>query len=94
MPYSIVRQRVERFPKWRRAFDENGEARDAGGSRGGHLFRNPEDPAEIVVFLAWEDLGKAKRYLEGSEEVKREMEAGGVSGREVLYLEELGRPSR
>lgn len=93
MPYSIVRQRVENYPRWRRAFEGHAEARENAGSRGGHLFRNPEDPAEMVVFLAWEDLGKARSYLEDSPEVEEEREVGGLTDRTVLLLEELGRPA-
>lgn len=94
MPFSIVRQRVENYPKWRRSFDEHAEAREAAGSRGGHLFRDPGDPAEIVVFLAWEDREKARRYLQESPEIEEESEVGGITDRRVLFLEELGRPAR
>lgn len=94
MPYSIVRQRVENYAKWRRAFDEHAEAREAAGSRGGHLFRSVDDPAEVVVFLAWNDLNRARAYLEGAPEVSAEAEAGEVSERGVVLLEELGRPGR
>ena len=93
MPYTIVRQRVKDFPRWRRAFDERAELRKEHGSKGGHLFRDPEEKEEIVVFLAWEDLDRARSYL-SSEAAAEEREAGGVEGdAEVLYLEELGRPS-
>lgn len=94
MPYTIIDQRVENFPKWRRAFDEHADARAEHGSKGGHLFRDPEDRSRVVVFLAWEDLDRARTYLE-SGAVAEEREQGGVEGDpQVLYLEELGRPSR
>lgn len=94
MPYTIIRQRVSDYPKWRRAFDEHADARGEHGSRGGHLFRDPEEPDHIVVFLAWADMDAARDYLEG-EAPREERERGGVDGEpEVLYLEELGRPSR
>lgn len=94
MPYSIVLQQVERYPKWRRAFEEHAAAREEAGSRGGHLFRDPADAGRVVVFLAWDDLEKARSYLEGSPEVEEERAAGGVTDRVVLLLEELGRPFR
>lgn len=93
MPYSIVRQRVEHYARWRRAFDENAEGRAEAGSRGGHLFRVPEDPEQLVIFLAWEDLERARRYLEGAPQVAEEEATGGVTDRDVLLLEELGRPA-
>lgn len=94
MPYTIIDQRVSDFPKWRRAFDEHADARAEAGSKGGHLFRDPEDRSRLVVFLAWEDLERARAYLE-SDAVAEERDRGKVEGEpEVLYLEELGRPSR
>ncbi len=91
MPYSIMRARVGDFPRWRRAFDENSDAREEAGSNGGHLFRSNDDRDEVVVFLAWEDLQDARDYF-SSETIDEEMEAGDVEDDEVLFLEELSRP--
>lgn len=91
MPYSIMRARVGDFPKWRRAFDENSEAREEAGSNGGHLFRSSDDRDEVVLFLAWDDLQDARDYF-SSEAVDEEREAGQFEEEEVLYLEELSRP--
>ena len=94
MPYTLVRARVEEFSRWRRAFEEQAEAREEAGSRGGHLFRAADDPDTVVAFLAWDDLKRARSYLE-SEEAREAWRAGGLDGEpETLYLEELGRPSR
>lgn len=91
MPYSIMRARVGDFPKWRRAFDENSDAREEAGSNGGHLFRSSDDREQVVVFLAWEDLQDARDYY-SSEAVDEAREAGAVEDDEVLFLEELSRP--
>ena len=94
MPYTLTRMKVEDYPHWRRAFEENADAREEAGSQGGHLFRSDGDHQEVVVFLAWDDLGDARDYLD-SEAVREEREAGGVEEEpEVLFLEELGRPNR
>ena len=93
MPYTVTRQTVDDYPKWRRAFEDNADAREEAGSRGGHIFRNDADHDEIVVFLAWEDLDDARDYLEG-EASQEERDAGRVEAREILYLEELGRPNK
>lgn len=92
MPYTVTRQTVGDFPRWRRAFEDNADAREEAGSRGGHIFRDDADHDRVVVFLAWEDLGDAREYLE-SEHVEEEREEGGVEDRDTLYLEELGRPN-
>ena len=94
MPYTLTRMKVEDYPHWRRAFEENADAREEAGSQGGHLFRSDDDHREVVVFLAWDDLGDAREYLD-SETVREEREAGGVEAEpDVLFLEELGRPNR
>lgn len=94
MPYTLVRGHVEEFPRWRRAFEEEAEAREEAGSRGGHLFRAAEDPNTVVAFLAWDDLDRARDYL-ASDSARDVWRAGGLDGEpETEYLEELGRPSR
>lgn len=93
MPYTIVRQRVDDFPGWRRSFEEHAEERKEAGSRGGHIFRDPDDRSLIVLFLAWDDLDDARAFFD-SEAFGDELEAGGIETEpEVLYLEELGRPN-
>ena len=92
MPYVLVTQRVQNYPKWRRAFEDNADAREEAGSTGGHIFRDVEDREEITLFLAWDDLDAAREYL-NSEAVGEEHEAGGVEDEpHVRYLEEMGKP--
>lgn len=92
MPYTVTRQEVGDYPGWRRAFEENADAREEAGSRGGHIFKNEDDRLDVVVFLAWDDLDDARAYLEG-EAIEEELAEGQVEQRETLYLEELGRPN-
>lgn len=91
MPYTVTRMTVDDYPHWRRAFEDNAEAREEAGSRGGHVFWNDDDHEDVVVFLAWNDLDEARAYM-ASEAVETEVEEGEVRGEpETLYLEELGR---
>ncbi len=92
MPYSVTRMKVEKFPKWRRAFEENADAREEAGSRGGHLFWDEDDHDRVVIFLAWEDLGDARDYF-ASDSVAEELEEGGAGEPETYFLEEIGRPN-
>lgn len=92
MPYVLVTQRVENYPKWRRAFEENAGEREEAGSTGGHIFRDVEEQDRITLFLAWDDLDAAREYL-NSESVKAELEAGEVEeAPRIRYLEQMGRP--
>lgn len=91
MPYTVTRQTVGDFPHWRREFEENADAREEAGSRGGHIFRAEDDHSQVVVFLAWEELEQAREYMQ-SDAVEEELEEGQVEGEpETLFLEELGR---
>lgn len=92
MPYSVTRMKVETFPKWRRAFEENADAREEAGSRGGHLFWDEDDHDRVVIFLAWEDLDDARGYFD-SDAVAEELEEGGAGEPETWFLEEIGRPN-
>lgn len=92
MPYVLVTQRVQNYPKWRRSFEEHAEDREEAGSTGGHIFRDVDDNDRITLFLAWEDLDSAQKYLT-SETVEQELEAGQVEQEpKIRYLEEMGKP--
>ena len=51
MAYILVRHKVKDYEKWKPAFDEHETTRKDSGSKGGRLFRNTEDPNEIVVIF-------------------------------------------
>lgn len=92
MPYVLVTQRVENYPRWRRSFEDHAEEREEAGSTGGHIFRDVQEKERVTLFLAWDDLDSAREYLH-SETVREELEAGGVEGDpQIRYLEELGKP--
>jgi hypothetical protein len=49
MPYLFERHRVRDYARWREVFDADTENREAAGCRGARIFRNTEDPEEVVV---------------------------------------------
>ena len=64
MPYILVRHKVEDYAKWKPIYDEDGVVRKAEGSKGSQLFRNADNPNEVIVLLEWDDLGKAKQFAQ------------------------------
>ena len=93
MPYILVRHKVEDYAKWRPAFDEHGAARQASGCKGTHVFRNAEDPNEIVMLLEWDDLENA-RQLTQSEDLREAMQRSGVADQpDIYFLDDAGRTS-
>ena len=89
MPYFLVRHKIKDYAKWKPVFDEHGATRKKSGCKGGHLFRNADNPNELIVLFEWDDLKNA-RQLAQSEELKKAMERAGVSDKpDLFFLEEI-----
>ncbi len=91
MPYALFRLKVEDYAKWKPVFDEMSATRKASGSKGGHLFRNADDPNELVILLEWDHLEKARQFAK-SGDLLQAMQRAGVSGRpDICFLDEVER---
>jgi heme-degrading monooxygenase HmoA len=89
LTYVLVIHRVEDYAKWKPIYDEDGATRKAKGSKGAKVLRNANDPNHLVVITEWEDLQKAKNFIE-SDDIANTMKKAGVVGKPaVFYLEEL-----
>ena len=57
MAYILIRQKVESYPKWRPAFNEQAADRQAAGQVGEpQVFRSGDDPWEVLVLMEWDEL--------------------------------------
>jgi heme-degrading monooxygenase HmoA len=96
MPYLFERHRIRDYARWREVFDADTGNREAAGCRGARIFRNAEDPQEVVVLFEWDSLERARRRIE-SARLGQEFDKAGVSGgigqTEFYLLEEEPRPS-
>jgi len=93
MPYVLVRHKVRDYSMWKPVFDGHGVTRQTTGSKGGYVFRNADDPNEVLILLEWEDLEQA-RGLILSEDLKEKMkESGVVEEPDIFFLEQADRPS-
>ncbi|AEG18009.1 cyclase [Methanobacterium paludis] len=91
MTYVLVIHKVKDYAKWKPVYDEDGATRKAKGSKGSSLFRNANDPNHLIVLTEFEDMEKAKSFVE-SEDLKIAMQKAGVAGRPaVFYLEKLAK---
>jgi heme-degrading monooxygenase HmoA len=77
MPYLLIRHQVTDYAQWKSAFDAHSVTRQSNGSRGGQLFRNASDPDELVVLLEWDDLERARQFVQ-SDELREVMQRAGV----------------
>jgi hypothetical protein len=66
MAYVIIRQKVADYAGWKPLFDADGASRQAGGSRGGQLFRSADDPNQVVILLEW-GLEQARQFSQREE---------------------------
>ncbi len=93
MPHLLVRLQVQDFAKWKGVFDEHASMRGASGSKGGHVFQNADDPNVVFVVLEWDDLNRARQFMQ-SDDLRQAMERSGVTEQPGIYfLEEADRPA-
>jgi heme-degrading monooxygenase HmoA len=86
MAYILVRHKVQDYAKWKPGFDEHATTRKANGSKGGLVFRNADDPNEVLVLLEWDDLEKARQFAQSSDLREKMQEVGVVDQPDVYFL--------
>jgi hypothetical protein len=79
MTYLLYRHKVADFTKWKRAYNAHLGARQLAGLTELHLLQNIDDPNEVVILFAADDLNKAKA-LTSSAEVRAIIQNSGVVG--------------
>jgi hypothetical protein len=93
MAYILVRHKVNDYNKWKPVFDEHGAVRKTIGSKGGYLFRNIDDPNEVVMCIEADDVEKAREFVK-SEDLRQTMERSGVVDQpDIFFLDLVERPS-
>jgi hypothetical protein len=91
MAHLLFVQQVEDYERWKKGFDEGEPVRDQAGVKGGHVFRDADNPETIVVMLHMSDDEKARQYME-SPQLREKMKETGVIGIPKSYfLEETER---
>src|SRR5215470_12409673 len=73
----LIRHKVADFAKWKPVYDGHLSARQKAGVKEEHLFRNADDPNEVLLLFSAEDIDKAKVFI-ASDDVHQTMaKAGG-----------------
>jgi len=86
MAHMLIRHRVTDFDRWKEAYDEHQAMRDEAGLTNVHLWRNENDPNEVVALFEASDVAKAKEFA-GSADLKENMQAAGVQGPpDIMFL--------
>ena len=60
-------------------------ARQKAGLKEEHLFRNDEDPNEVLLLFSMEDVDKAKAFA-ASDDLREAMNKAGVSDKPDVYF--------
>ena len=93
MPYMLIRHKVKDFAKWKPVYHEHADVRKDGGSKGAHLFRNADNPNEVLILFEWENLDKARKFAQ-SENLQQKMQEAGVSEKpDIYFLEKVEQTS-
>ena len=58
----LVRHKVADFAKWKPVYDAHLSARQQAGLKEEHLFRNADDPNEVLLLFTVEDFDKAQTF--------------------------------
>lgn len=88
MIYMLVRHAVADFSKWKPAYAADVAARQSAGLKEINLWRNADEPDEVVLLFEVSDVAKAKAFA-ASPDLREKMAASGVTGRpEIVFLAE------
>lgn len=89
MPFLLIRHKVADFETWRRAFDEDAGTRRANGSNAWRIFRNGPDPDEVWVLLEWDDLMRARLFVNSDDLIDEMIRAGVANQPDYWFLDEM-----
>ena len=93
MPYMLVRHKVKDYAKWKPIYDEHAATRKASGSKGARLFRNADNPNELMILFEWDDLVKARKFAQSEDLIKTMQKAGVYDKPDIYFLDEIERTS-
>ena len=94
MAYVLVRHKVQDYDSWKPGFDDHGTAREAGGSKGGVVFRNADNTNEVLVLLEWDSVENARSFVQSDDLKEKMQEVGVVDQPDIYFLDEADRPSK
>jgi hypothetical protein len=71
--------KVKDYATWRTGYDGREKSRLSAGITNGRVFRNAQDPNDVVILQDVADVSRARAWL-GTVDLKAEMEKSGVVG--------------
>lgn len=93
MSWILVRHKVEDYVSWKPGFDDHSATRQMAGSRGGFVFRNADDPSEVLVLMEWSDHDNARKFAQSDDLREKMQEVGVMDQPDIFFLDEADRPT-
>ena len=85
MPILAAQITIGDYAKWRPVFDKHKPLRDKAGLMNVRVYRDADNPKELVVCSETSDATKAREALNGSE-VRNAMQEAGVMGPPKIHV--------
>lgn len=93
MPSLLIRCHVADYLAWKAVFDEHELTRRANGSQRESLFRDADNPHEVVILLAWDDLERARLFAD-SDDLREALARSEVTAwPDIWFLEDVEEPA-
>jgi heme-degrading monooxygenase HmoA len=80
----IMILKVKDYDEWKWVYEDNTVDRKIHGSKEVYIYRNKEDPNEIVLIAKWDTMDNAREFFESSD-LKKIMQDAGVLGEPIIY---------
>jgi heme-degrading monooxygenase HmoA len=61
----------------------------ASGSKRAHLFRNVDNPNEIIILFEWDEVGKAQNFARSEDLIKTMKKAGVIDKPDIYFIDEI-----
>jgi heme-degrading monooxygenase HmoA len=81
----LIRHKVADFARWKTGYDAHAPARTAAGLKQVHLLTNIDNPNEVVMLFAADDLNKAKAFAT-SPDLREAMQKAGVNDQPDVHF--------
>lgn len=89
MPYVLIQHQIKDYSVFEAVFLGDAERRRRGVSKGGKLFRNSDDPGNLVALFEWDDVEKARALAESYELREAVQWAGDATPPRATVLEDV-----
>lgn len=83
----LVRHKVENFVRWRDTFESHRKAQREAGIELKQLWRNVDEPDEVVLLFDVEDIEKAKEFVYSADVPDAKNGSGVVDEPDIYFLE-------